>query len=50
MAFPVNFGNWGLLKSVDLLRSKRNFAGKSGRIDPDSIHPALRDILCFGSA
>ncbi len=36
MAFPVNFSNTNLPQSLNLLRSKGKFAGKSGRITPNS--------------
>jgi hypothetical protein len=36
MAFPVNFSNTNLPKRLNLLRSKGEFAGKSGRITPNS--------------
>ena len=37
MAFTVNLSNANLPKRLNLLRSKGDFAGKSGRITPNSI-------------
>jgi hypothetical protein len=41
MAFSVNFGKPNLLKSVNLLRSKGDFSGKSGRIASPGSEPNL---------
>ncbi len=45
MAFTVKFSNTNLPKRPNLLRSKGDFAGKSGRIAPNSIQTCVQGGL-----
>jgi hypothetical protein len=45
MAFQVKIFNANLPKRLNLLRSKGDLAGKSGRITPNSLQTCVQDGL-----